>query len=172
MVSQPITTVYTRNGDSGDTFVSTVRFPKYHTCLHFIGSIDEAMASIGLAIESSRVETIVKDLEYVYGILSKIASSLQTSWCPDENFITEVERMIDEAPKPKTFIPNYVKNPRYGGVAPIALARTVIRRAERWFWHCFHDTGLGCRNIGVLLNRLSDLVFIIQYQALLLESST
>jgi len=172
MVSQPITTVYTREGDSGDTLVRTIRFPKYHPCIHFIGSVDEAMASIGLAIEGSKVESIAKNLEYVYELLSKIAGSIQTEWCPDEEVIAEIEKEIDESPKPRTFIPNYVKNPRYGGIASIAIARTVIRRAERWFWQCFYDTGLGCKNIGILLNRLSDFVFVIQYQALLLETST
>lgn len=170
MELQVITTVYTREGDSGDTFISTARFPKHHPCIHFIGSADEALAFIGLAIERCSTESVVKDLEYVYELIQKIASSLYINWCPDENTIIEVEKKIDEKPKPKTFISNYVKNPRYGSVASIAIARTIIRKVERWFWQCFHETGLGCRNIGILLNRLSDLVFVIQYQALLLET--
>lgn len=171
MSSPIITTVYTHEGDSGDTIVSTIKFPKYHPCLHFIGSIDEALAFIGLAIEKYPNESIAKELEYVYKLVSRIAASLQTNWCPDESTIAEIEKKIDEKPKPKTFIPNYVENPRHGGIATIAIVRTVIRRAERWFWHCFNETGLGCKNIGVLLNRLSDLVFVLQYQALLTETS-
>ncbi|MEM1526310.1 MAG: ATP:cob(I)alamin adenosyltransferase [Ignisphaera sp.] len=171
MDSSIISTVYTHDGDSGDTLVSTIRFPKYHPCLHFIGSVDEALAFIGLAIEKCSSTPIVKDLEYVYKLISKIAASLQTNWCPDESIIAETEKKIDEKPKPKTFIPNYVENPRYGGVAPIAITRTIIRRAERWFWQCFHETGLGCKNIGILLNRLSDFVFVLQYQAMITETS-
>ncbi|MEM1644628.1 MAG: ATP:cob(I)alamin adenosyltransferase [Ignisphaera sp.] len=164
-----ITTIYTRQGDEGDTIISTIRFPKYHPCLHFIGSVDEALAFTGLAIEKYPNESVTKELEYVYKLISKIAASLQTNWCPDENVIVEIEKKINERPKPKTFIPNYVESPRYGGIAAIAIVRTIIRRAERWFWHCFNETGLGCKNIGVLLNRLSDLVFVLQYQVLLTE---
>jgi ATP:cob(I)alamin adenosyltransferase len=169
--SPRITTVYTRSGDNGSTSIGSIKLPKYHPCVHFIGSIDEALAFIGLAIENSSVDLIVRDLEYVYELLLKIASSLKSNWCPSEDLILDIERRINNKVKPNKIITNYVKNPRRGGVALTAITRTVIRRAERWFWRCFHDTSLGCKNIGVLLNRLSDLIFTIQYQALLLEAS-
>ena len=158
-------------GDDGDTIVSIIRLPKYHACIHYVGSVDEAMAFVGLAIELCRVDAVKDRLTYVYNVLSRIAGALHTNWCPSSNDVSEVEKVMDSLPKPSNFIPNYVKNPRFGGVAPVAIARTVIRRAERWFWQCHNETGLGCRNIGILLNRLSDLVFLIQYQILLLESS-
>ncbi|MEM0368658.1 MAG: ATP:cob(I)alamin adenosyltransferase [Thermosphaera sp.] len=171
MDTPAITTVYTRQGDNGTTVIDTIKFPKYHPCIHFIGSLDEALTFTGLAIEKYSSESVAKELEYVYGLISKITTSLQNNWCPDESIIVEIEKKIDEKPKPKTLIPSYIKSSRYGGVATIAIVRAIVRRAERWFWHCFNETELWCKNIGILLNRLSDLVFVLQYQAFLTETS-
>ena len=156
--------VYTRTGDSGDTLLLSICLPKHHPCIHFLGAVDEALAFTGLAIELTSDRSIRAKLAEVYGLLSKVAGALYTGWCPSDQLIRDVEKRIDEAPKPATFIPNFSVR---GGVAPVAVVRTIVRRAERWYWFCQREANIGCKNLGVLLNRLSDYVFIIQYEALL-----
>jgi len=158
--------VYTRRGDSGNTVIFSVSgcIPKSHPCIHFIGSVDEAMAFTGLAIELVHDKSIREKMLKVYELLSRIAGSLYTGWCPDESLVESIEEEIDRAPKPRSFIPNFSPS---GGVAPIAVVRTVVRRAERWFWECFNKTSYDCKNLGILLNRLSDYIFVIQYEAIM-----
>jgi cob(I)alamin adenosyltransferase len=153
--------VYTRKGDRGITKICEKHMRKTHPCIHFLGSLDEAMSFVGLALENVNSKTIQEGLKLIYEYLSKIAGALATGWCPSEEDVRKIERLIDDAPKPNGFIPNY--NLEKPGVAYLAVVRATIRRAERWFWACVNTEDLYCSNIGKLLNRLSDYAFILQY---------
>ena len=153
--------IYTRKGDQGETSICERRLRKIHPCIHFLGSLDEAMAFVGVALENVEDGTIRDGLLKIYDYLSRIAGAVVTHWCPEDADIESLEKFIDESPKPEDFIPNYsLERP---GVAYLALVRSTIRRAERWFWACVSTEDLYCSNIGKLLNRLSDYAFILQF---------
>jgi cob(I)alamin adenosyltransferase len=167
---------YTRTGDDGFTsLLGEGRVPKYHARPETIGVIDEAMATIGLGRANCLAQqsgplllAVQRDL---YNMMAEIASTPENAerfrainmervaWLEDQT--DAVSKMVEI---PKEFI---VPGDSAAG-AFLALARTVVRRAERRVAELLHSGEIENAELLRYLNRLSSLCFVLE----LLENQT
>ena len=166
--------IYTRTGDEGHTgLFGNRRVPKDDIRITAYGTIDELNAVLGLIgteiDASSNPETTPTraHIKLIQDALFEIGADLATedgdaSVATVEKATIELESWIDaseeQLPQLKTFV-----LPGGGRIASLLhLARTVTRRAERYYWTLRRDvadTHPVPDAIGIYLNRLSDLCF-------------
>ncbi len=161
---------YTRTGDDGYTgLLGEGRVPKYHPVTEAVGAIDEATAALGLARASSQLEedaeallTVQRDL---YHLMAEVAATPENA--PrfrkiDAARVAWLEQQIDcfsaRVEMPKEFI---VPGDTPAGAA-LALARTVVRRAERRVVELYHEQAIQNPQLVQYLNRLSSLCFVLE----------
>jgi cob(I)alamin adenosyltransferase len=140
-------TFYTRTGDDGYTgLLGDERVPKYHPVTEAVGVIDEAAAALGVARAACQGErspvlilTIQRDL---YHLMAEIASSRENAARfrqIDASRVKWLEEQTDllsnQVEMPKDFI---LPGDSSAGAA-FALARTIIRRAERSVARLYHE---------------------------------
>ena len=171
MVYNPIMPdFYTRKGDSGYTGVlGEGRLPKHHPRLDAIGSVDEATAGLGVARSQSVAPglnnilvVIQRDLYHLMGEIAATPENVQKFRVIDANRVRWLEEQIDflgaKIEMPKDFI---VPGDSRSGAA-FAMARTLVRRAERKVSHLYHDNQIDNLELLRYLNRLSSLCFILE----------
>ena len=162
--------LYTKSGDQGMTSLAGgYRVSKTHPRLEAYGTIDELNAFIGLLMAEVDDSDIHELLSFIQSKLFDAGSYLATDPSKTayqvesritDDCIKKIEVAIDaidsELPKLKTFV-------LPGGTRAAALAhvcRTVCRRAERMICH-LKETEKTDESVLVLINRLSDLLFVI-----------
>lgn len=171
MVYNPIMPgFYTRKGDSGFTGVlGEGRLPKHHPRLDAIGSADEATAAIGVARSqavapglNNILVVIQRDLYHLMGEIAATPENVQKFRVIDADRVRWLEEQIDYLgamiEMPKDFI---VPGDSRSGAA-FAMARTLVRRAERKVSQLFHDNLIDNPELLRYLNRLSSLCFILE----------
>lgn len=161
---------YTRKGDEGYTaLLGSERVAKYHPKIEAIGAIDEASAALGLARShtcspesSSVILSLQRDL---YRLMGEIAASKVNSdrfHAIDAEKVHWLEIQVDHfgnaIEMPKEFI---VPGDTKAGAA-LALARTIIRRAERQTAVLLHSKEIENQDLYRYLNRASSLCFILE----------
>jgi len=158
------------SGDDGYTYciITRRKVPKTHSCIEFVGALDEAEASLGLA--QSLLETLAPNLseearilEYMQKILFRIGFTLAGHNCIDDSDVRHIEEYIDKYASEAE--PLFVLNGGHPAAAATSFARAMIRRAERSYWRCIAEielTRAKKETIARLLNRLSDLAFLLQ----------
>lgn len=161
---------YTRTGDDGFTnLLGEGRVPKYHPRPETVGVIDEATAALGLGRANSLSEQTGRILLAVqrdlYNMMAEVASTPGNAdrfRVVDESRVDWLERQTDQVSElvkiPKEFI---VPGDSKGG-ACLALARTVVRRAERRVAELLHSGELENAELLRYLNRLSSLCFVLE----------
>jgi len=161
---------FTRSGDNGYTGVlGKGRLQKNHPRLEAVGTIDEATAALGVARSQTRsnelstlVITIQRDL---YNLMAEVAATPENAdqfRFIDSSRVSWMESQIDSLSQSIT-IPNEFIIPgdsRSG--ANYALARTIVRRAERQVAGLYHNGDLENQELLIYLNRLSSLCFILE----------
>lgn len=161
--------VYTRTGDKGKTSLYTgERVSKASLRVETYGTIDEADSALGMArafaAHDNVKETIYMLQKDLWMLMADIASLGKEANIKDED-VTKLEKIIDQytdslAPLNHFIVPGETKTS-----APLDVARTVVRRAERLMWRLgeteeIHESDLK------YLNRLSDLCFTLsRYEA-------
>lgn len=165
-----MTSFYTRAGDDGYTGVlGEGRIPKYHPVTEAIGAIDEASAALGVGRAACRVEgtaellrTVQRDL---YHLMAEVAATPENaprfrkidaerlSWLE-----ATTDRFSEQAALPHDFI---LPGDSAAGAA-LALARTIVRRAERRVARLYVEGGLENAYLLRYLNRLSSLCFVLE----------
>lgn len=161
---------YTAKGDMGDTgFLGEGRISKTSVRIEAVGAVDEASAALGLAralVESNKIRTILLQVQkQLYQLMSELAADPdvadkfdkigeeQVQWLEEQ--IASLENAVV---LPREFIiPG--ENPSSGA---LALARTVVRRAERRAIALFEIKGIQKSVLIAYLNRLSSLIFILE----------
>ena len=161
---------YTRKGDDGYTgLLKEGRVPKNHPIPEAVGALDEASAALGLARSacqgSSSAETILTIQRDLYSIMAEIAASPEhavkfrqvdasrVSWLE-----LQIELVSGHVSLPKDFI---VPGDSPAGAA-LALARTIVRRAERQVAGLVHSNVVENLELLRYLNRLSSLCFVLE----------
>jgi len=167
--------LYTGTGDDGHTgLFGRRRVPKSDVRIEAYGTVDELNSVLGMlrsdvaaALASETRDELARmdeGLAAIQNSLFEIGADLATEGGtaarePLAKAIPELERWIDESeaalPPLRTFV-------LPGGsriAAGMHLARTVARRAERRYWELTTHAPDVPREIGVFLNRLSDLLF-------------
>src|SRR5215208_1125660 len=99
--------IYTRTGDKGETgLFGGARVPKDDVRVEAYGSIDEANATIGLALAYGSVRLVVKILQEVQADLFTLGAELSAMSGHEDRLgiplltdadVTRLERAIDEA---------------------------------------------------------------------------
>lgn len=162
--------LYTRTGDDG--FAGRLgegRLPKNDPIFEAIGAVDEATAAIGLARATSNTmhtKTLLldtqKDLYYLMAELSATKENAERFRKIDHTRVHWLEEQTDalqaQINLPEEFI---VPGDSIAG-AHMAIARTLVRRAERQVAGLFNSGVI--ENVDLLryLNRLSSLCFILE----------
>lgn len=161
---------YTKTGDDGYTgLLGEGRVPKYDLRTETFGTIDEASAALGLArsvCHSEKVADLLKTIQKdLYRMMAEVAAtpetverfrsltSEQVEWLEKQ-----VDAWSDQVDVPKEFI---LPGDTHSG-AVFALARTVVRRAERYVARMYHDQMIDNPELLRYLNRLSSLCFVLE----------
>lgn len=181
-----ITHVYTRKGDTGTTALGDGScVPKTHMRVEVCGTLDEANAAIGLIrlyTRSPRQEVphsasvLFRSLD---DILARIqndlfdcgaelclpqAQAVSSRMRVTEQSVCRLENEIDDLNASLPALSSFV----LPGGSPVGahahLARTVVRRAERFMWALHQQEPLNPHSL-VYMNRLSDLLFVISRSA-------
>lgn len=161
---------YTKNGDDGYTsLLGEGRVAKYDLRMEVVGNLDEASAALGLARSLSHapstsplVTTIQRDLYHTMAEVSATPENAMRFRRIDNQRVAWLEEQIDLIVA-RVNIPNEFILP---GDSPaggaMALARTIVRRAERLLARLIHDGQLENRETLRYLNRLSSLCFAME----------
>jgi cob(I)alamin adenosyltransferase len=161
---------YTRTGDNGFTGVlGEGRIPKNHPRLEAIGTVDEASAGLGLAratCQASETGEILLSVQRdLYLLMAELSATPETvnkfrnigveriGWLEEQ-----IEKVGESVRAPKEFIlPGDSLS-----AAALALARTIVRRAERRIAGLILDGEIENEALLRYLNRLSSLCFALE----------
>lgn len=166
----PMSEAYTKAGDDGFTgLLGEGRVPKYHPRMQAMGDLDEASAALGMARsicrETRSAELLLEMQRDLYHIMAEIAAAPEhaaTFRAINSSKVEWLEKQIDalgaDVPMPREFI---VPGDSPAGAA-LALARTIVRRAERRVARLLHDNEIENDELLRYLNRLSSLCFILE----------
>jgi cob(I)alamin adenosyltransferase len=166
-----LTRIYTRGGDAGDTSLGDgARVPKDDARVAAYGTVDEANATIGLALLVTGSETTTM-LTRIQNDLFDVGADLCTPGDRGDGKLRVTDAQVDwleaqiDAVNARLQPLNSLILP--GGneaSARLHLARTVTRRAERLVARLIRTEPI---NMAVLryLNRLSDLLFVLSRAA-------
>jgi cob(I)alamin adenosyltransferase len=167
---------YTAKGDDGTTgLLGEGRVPKHHVRMEALGALDEASAALGLARAQSAVpETppiLLQAQRDLYKFMAEVAATpanAERFRAIDRARVHWLEEQTEAASArvemPKEFI---LPGDTPGGAA-LALARAVVRRAERRVVLLFDEGQITNPDLQRYLNRLSSLCFVLE----LLENRT
>lgn len=162
--------IYTRAGDEGNTgLLGEGRVPKFDLRIEALGALDEATAALGLARSAAQaaqsgplILEVQRDLYKLMAEVGATPENAATFRSIDAARVQWLEAQTDalseSVPMPREFIvPG--ENP---ASAPMSLARTVVRRAERRVVELFQQGGLENKHLLAYLNRLSSLCFVLE----------
>lgn len=165
-----MTPFYTRSGDNGTTgLLGQGRISKAHPRLEALGTVDEVSAALGLARAASLDEQTVSILTEVQRDLYKLMSELAATSETVERFryitserVAWLEQQTD-AVSNRTGVPNeFILPGETLAGAAMALARTIVRRAERRVTALHQSGELSNPELLRYLNRLSSLCFALE----------
>lgn len=160
---------YTGQGDDGTTgLLGEGRVPKYHPQPDAFGDVDEASSLIGLARsltdDTDLGAVLIQAQRDCYSIMSELAAvkDAQARFRRiGDDSVVWVSGVADEygdrVTMPREFV---VPGDSHAGAA-LDVARAVVRRAERKVTRLLDDGVVENRALGVYLNRLSSLLFIL-----------
>jgi len=161
---------YTSAGDDGYTgLLGEGRVPKHHPRIEIIGAIDEATAFLGFSraiCQDSKTGALLLLVQRdLYQIMAEIAATPENSRqfrSIDEKKVSWIEDQIE-------ILSSMVQNPEEFIIpgdsavgASLAIARTIVRRAERCLAKLWLDGEIENQNLLPYLNRLSSLCFILE----------
>jgi cob(I)alamin adenosyltransferase len=163
-----MTKFYTRTGDDGYTgLLGNERVPKYHPVPEAVGALDEATAALAwraaaAAGSASLILAIQRDL---YHLMAEVAATPENAArvrvIGDERVVwleEQTDSLSQAVELPKEFI---TPGDSPAGAA-LAMARTIVRRAERQAARLLHSGALENPAVLRYLNRLSSLCFVLE----------
>ena len=162
--------LYTATGDDGYSgLLGEGRVPKTHPRIELVGAIDEANAALGLARALSRDSTtnqvllqIQRDLYHLMAEVAATPENVRKFRVIDETKVLWIEEQMDllgdEVQIPNEFI--LPGDSPAGGA--LAVARTVVRRAERRLSKLWLDGEIENQHLLRYLNRLSSFCFLLE----------
>jgi cob(I)alamin adenosyltransferase len=162
--------IYNHAGDDGTTgLLGEGRLPKYHPRMEALGVLDEASAALGLAralCKAAQTGPLLRDVQRdLYIIMSEVAATPENA----QRFRTlesqrvewlesQAETISSLASVPAEFI---LPGDSLPGAA-LAMARTIVRRAERRAAGLLDTGEIENKVLLQYLNRLSSLCFALE----------
>lgn len=172
--------IYTRTGDDGTTGLGTgARVPKDDLRVEAYGTVDEANAALGLAIElagsvapdsiDARIINVIKSLQHdLFDLGADLCTPVQQAEKPGSALrvlpsqVDRLEALIDEHNENLPALTSFVLPGGTGLSTGLHIARTVVRRAERLTVSLLRLDPEATSPVAVrYLNRLSDLLFVL-----------
>lgn len=176
--------IYTRTGDDGTTGLGTgARVLKDDTRVEAYGTVDEANAALGLAIElaisvptppapgsvDSRILILLKDLQHdLFDVGADLCMPITNDEKPGAALrilpeqVDRLETHIDAFNEHLPPLTSFVLPGGTGLATGLHVARTIVRRAERLtVTLCRIDPEATSPVTVRYLNRLSDLLFVL-----------
>lgn len=172
-----LTRIYTRTGDAGSTRLGDMsETTKNDLRLHAYADVDEANASIGLALALGNLEDdVVEVLIHVQNDLFDVGADFCTPVVADpefpplrieQDYVDRLEAWCDSFNADLPNLRSFILNGGTPGAALLHVSRTVVRRAERSAWAAHAEHAETMNKLAITyLNRLSDLVFILARHA-------
>jgi cob(I)alamin adenosyltransferase len=158
--------IYTKTGDAGETGLwGGLRVPKDALRVHAYGTVDECNAAIGLArlhTAGSELDALLAELQnqlFVVGADLATPGAAATIPRVTEAEVLMLEHAIDALEAELEPLRQFILPGGSPAAAHLHIARTVARRAERWFVSLAREEPANPQ-VGVYLNRLSDLLFV------------
>ncbi|MCA8977115.1 MAG: cob(I)yrinic acid a,c-diamide adenosyltransferase [Planctomycetes bacterium] len=161
--------IYTGTGDDGDTgLFGNQRVAKDDARIEAYGAVDELNSCLGMlraeggfAAHDARLESIQNTLFDLGADLATVGGRASLPRLIPAT--RELERWIDESEGRLPQLTSFVLPGGCRTAATLHVLRTVARRAERRYWTLRRDAAPDGSavpgEIGVYLNRLSDLLF-------------
>lgn len=155
--------VTTRSGDGGETSLADgQRYPKHDARIELVGALDEANSFLGL-LATEADDSQQRQLAKIQSLLFDAGTMVATGNCNVDwrAIVQELEAstaaLNAQLPPLREFI-----LPGGGRASALAhVARAVVRRAERRWWQVAADVEeLRASGFGIVLNRLSDYLFV------------
>jgi cob(I)alamin adenosyltransferase len=162
--------IYTRTGDEGDTgLFGNRRVAKDDARIEAYGTIDELNAFFGLLRSEALPADFDRQLAIIQSTLFDVGADLATEGgraCLARLVpaIAELENWIDASEAKLAPLRTFVLPGGTRIASLLHVLRTVARRAERRYWTLVRAVGPDAavaipKEIGIWLNRLSDLMF-------------
>lgn len=164
---------FNKKGDRGETsLLFNARVPKSDPHCEAYGTVDEAVAALGMARTASRKERVRQVLLAAQKDLFTLAGELAAPMEARDQFVRkypvitaqevqELEDLIDEMEKTAPIPDQFVIPGDSAASAAIHLARAIVRRAERRVVNLQEGGQLPNEEILRYLNRLADLLFML-----------
>jgi cob(I)alamin adenosyltransferase len=161
---------YTRSGDDGETgLLGEGRVPKFHPILEAVGALDEATAALGVARAACQGEGVAEVLLVVqrdlYLLMAEVAATPENAArfrTIDAGRVAWLEAQIDALGKTISLPNEFIVPGDSPAGAAMAVARTIVRRAERRVAQLLHESFVENAELLRYLNRLSSLCFLLE----------
>ena len=166
--------IVTKAGDSGTTgLMYNRRVPKDHPRVEACGAVDELNAALGMARAASRDKGLNEKLLGIQRALVTIMGDLGVASADRQRYVRDGFPLV--SPELTGTFDRWVQDIEEKGIsfegwampggnpvsAPLDLARTVCRRAERRVSTLKESGELENGEVLVALNRLSDLLWLL-----------
>jgi len=161
---------YTQTGDEGKTgLLGEGRVTKFDLRIEALGALDEATAVLGLARASAtapQIGPIILEVQHdLYKLMSEVGATPENAEkfrYIDGERVKWLEAQTDAIAANMEMPKEFILPGESPSSAVLALARTVVRRAERRVVELHHAGGLKNPSLLAYLNRLSSLCFALE----------
>lgn len=156
--------VTTRTGDAGETSLADGRrYPKHAIRIELAGALDEANSALGVLAAHADAETaeaIAALQSRLFDIGAVAATGASTAdW---KQLAAALDARTQDANAQLAPLREFILPGGGAAAAHAHLARSMVRRAERIWWHAADEAPeLGACAAGIYLNRLSDHLFVL-----------
>ncbi|PMB78012.1 MAG: ATP:cob(I)alamin adenosyltransferase [Fervidicoccus fontis] len=125
--------LYSKKGDEGSTFCMKYleMVPKNHPFVEFVGELDEAEASLGLAssLIPDELKEIKSEVDWIQTLLFRIGFTIAGKDCISEEDLKVLESIAD---KYSIYAkPLFLLNGGHPAATAVSLSRAIVRRVER-----------------------------------------
>jgi cob(I)alamin adenosyltransferase len=160
---------FTRKGDDGTTgWLGKGRIAKDDARIETVGTLDEASAALGVARASARdprsAALVLEAQRDLYRLMAEVASPPENAgeFHFDAGRVTWLEQQIERLGRGVEMPAEFIVPGDSPAEAAFALARTVVRRAERRVVGLSDHKLIQNPALQEYLNRLSSLLFVLE----------
>ena len=161
---------YTQTGDEGRTgLLGEGRVTKFDLRIEALGALDEATAALGMARASTntpQIGPIILEVQHdLYKLMSEVGATPENAEkfrFIDSARVKWLETQTDTISADMEMPLEFILPGESPSSAVMALARTIVRRAERRVVELHHTGGLENPSVLAYLNRLSSLCFALE----------
>ncbi len=160
---------FTRRGDDGTTgWLGSGRIAKDDPRIEAVGSLDEASAALGVARASARDPRsgpiVLEAQRDLYRIMAEVSAPAENAagFRFDASRVTWLEGQVESLGRSISMPGEFIVPGDSPAEAAFALARTVVRRAERRVVRLADEKLIDNPAIQKYVNRLSSLLFVLE----------